>query len=94
MKYNPSRKLKKELDTYQKNKNQLRKEHEGKFVLIKDDKVIDTFNTETEAYEAGVKQFGIDAFLIKQILGSEDEVYYPALLSGLIFNSINADIKP
>jgi hypothetical protein len=62
--------LEKELAAYQAKLQEL-KQHEGKFVLIHGDEVIDTFNTYEDALKAGYKQFGLDPFLVKQIQSVE-----------------------
>ncbi len=59
--------LEKELATYQAKLPEL-KQHEGKYVLIQGDKIVDTFNTYEDALKAGYKQFGLEPFLVKQIL--------------------------
>jgi len=58
--------LEKELETY-KNKLPELKQHEGKFVLIHGDQVIDTFATYEDAIKEGYKQFKLEPFLVKQI---------------------------
>lgn len=58
--------LEKELATYQEKLPEL-KQHEGKFVLIHDDKVIDLFTSYEDALKEGYKQFGLNPFLVKQI---------------------------
>jgi hypothetical protein len=62
--------LEKELATYQANL-QVLKQHEGKFVLIHGDQVIDTFTSYDDALKEGYKQFGLKPFLVKQILTIE-----------------------
>ena len=58
--------LEKELATYQANLPEL-KQHEGKFVLIHGEQIIDTFNSYEDAIKAGYKQFNLEPFLVKQI---------------------------
>lgn len=61
-----------EYEFYKESKKKLLTEgREGKFVLIKDKSLVDFFDTEKEAYEEGVKRFGTDLFLIKQVLKEE-----------------------
>ncbi len=62
--------LEKELATYQAKLSEL-KQHEGKFVLIHDDQVVDTFTSYEDALKEGYKQFGLEPFLVKQILAIE-----------------------
>jgi hypothetical protein len=62
--------LEKEIETY-KNKLPELKAHEGKFVLIQGENVVDTFTSYEDALKEGYKQFGIKPFLVKQILAIE-----------------------
>ena len=62
--------LEKEIATYQAKLAEL-KQHEGKFVLIHEDTVVDTFTSYEDALKEGYKQFGLKPFLVKQILAIE-----------------------
>lgn len=66
-----SKVLRKELETYNHQKNELVGTAKGKFVLIKDDKVIDVFDTKIDAIHQGYEHFGNVSFLVKQILEIE-----------------------
>ena len=67
--------LEKELETY-KNKLPELKAHEGKFVLIHGESVVDTFTSYEDALKEGYKTFGLDPFLVKQILAIEPVFYF------------------
>jgi hypothetical protein len=59
--------LEKELETYKKKLPEL-KQHEGKFVLIHGDDLVDTFSSYEDAVKAGYAKFGTKTpFLVKQI---------------------------
>ena len=58
--------LEKELATYQAKLPEL-KRHEGKFVLIKADTVVDFFSTYEDAIKAGYQNFELEPVLVKQI---------------------------
>lgn len=62
--------LEKELETYKSKLPEL-KAHEGKYVLIQGDKVVDMFTSYEDALKEGYKQFGLTPFLVKQILAVE-----------------------
>jgi hypothetical protein len=62
--------LEKELETYKARFPEL-KEHEGKYVLIHDVEVVDTFSSYDDALKTGYKQFGLKPFLVKQIRAVE-----------------------
>lgn len=59
--------LKTEIETYNKLKDELISKSAGKFVLIKGDKLIDTFESQADAINAGYKQFGNVPFLVRLI---------------------------
>ncbi len=63
--------LEKELETYKKNLSELVAKHEGKFVLIHDEHVVDTFSTYEDAIKAGYQRFKADPFLVQQVLAIE-----------------------
>lgn len=58
--------LEKELETYRTKLPEL-KEHEGKFVLIHGDTVVDFFAAYEDALKAGYQQFKLEPFLVKQV---------------------------
>jgi hypothetical protein len=77
----------KELEYYKENKQDMLRHHENQFVVIKDKKFIGAFTTEQEAYEAGLKELGNVAFLIKRVTKEEEIIRFPALAIGIV----NAD---
>src|SRR5579864_2288354 len=70
--------LQKELEYFQKHKQEYLKLYQGQFVLIKGEKFAGAFTTEAEAYQAGLEKFGNEPFLIKQVLDDDGTVSYPA----------------
>lgn len=58
--------LEKELETYHQKLPEL-KEHEGKFVLIHGDRVVDVYSTYEDAIKQGYEKFKLTPFLVKQI---------------------------
>lgn len=74
--------LEKELATYQAKLPEL-KQHEGKFVLIHEDRVVDTFSSYDDALKEGYKQFGLSPFLVKQILAIEPVFYFTRPISSV-----------
>jgi hypothetical protein len=63
--------LEKELQTYEAQKSELLGKSKGKFVLIKDDQVIDVFDTNMDAIRQGYKRFGNVPFLVKEVVEVE-----------------------
>jgi hypothetical protein len=66
--------LEKELATYNSKLSEL-KQHEGKYVLIQGDNIIDMFTSYDDALKDGYKRFGLTPFMVKQIHAVEP-VYY------------------
>ncbi|HEV2963009.1 MAG TPA: hypothetical protein VG649_14365 [Candidatus Angelobacter sp.] len=68
--------LEKELETYKNKLSELRSQgHEGKFVLIQGDRVVDFFSSYDDALKAGYKEFGLTPFMVKQV-ASVEPVFY------------------
>lgn len=59
-----------ELATYNTNLPALLK-HQGKFVLIKGEEVVDMFDTYGDALKQGYEKFGLEQFLVKRIMPTE-----------------------
>ena len=68
--------LYKELDTYDRNKDQLVGQAEGKYVLIHDGEIAGIWETYEDALQAGYTQFGLEPFLVKQIQSIERVCYF------------------
>jgi hypothetical protein len=67
--------LEKEIATYNARLTEL-KQHEGKFVLIQSEVVIDLFTSYDDALKEGYKRFGLTPFLVKQIHAVEPVYYF------------------
>lgn len=74
--------LEKELQYYNEHKEELLRNHEGKFALIKGDQLLGTFDTDEAAFEAGVARLGNEPMLIKQISREDRIDQVPALVCG------------
>jgi hypothetical protein len=66
--------LQRELETFERVKDQLLAHSEGKFVLIHDDDVLGTYNDEKDAIADGYRRLGNVPFLVRLIT----EVEVPA----------------
>jgi hypothetical protein len=62
--------LDRELATYRDHLAELVRD-EGKYVLIHGDSVVDVFATYQDALRQGYRRFGLEPFLVKQILSTE-----------------------
>lgn len=67
--------LKQELATYEREKQRLVAEGEGKYALVQGDVVVGIWDTYTDALKEGYERFGLKPFLVKQIQGI-DRVYF------------------
>lgn len=68
-----------ELRVFEEHRNEWSRSNVGKYVVIRDTEVIETFfNSYADAFSAGMQRFGVERnFLIKQIWISEP-VYFVA----------------
>lgn len=62
--------LEKELETYRQKLPELAA-HEGKYVLIHGDEIVDFFATYEDAIKAGYQKYRLEPFLVKQVLAVE-----------------------
>lgn len=60
-----------EIKTFEQNLADLLKTNPEKFVLIKDNTIVDTFVAKEDALKCGYQKFGNDAFLVEQILPNQ-----------------------
>jgi hypothetical protein len=67
--------LEREMATYQANLASLIS-HEGKFVLVKGDKIEGIFDSYNDALKSAYEKFGVEAFLVKQISSIESISYF------------------
>ncbi|MFH1824839.1 MAG: hypothetical protein ABH873_06400 [Candidatus Firestonebacteria bacterium] len=64
--------LKKNLDFVNKNKESLLKEHKDKFILVFEEKLVDSYDSYERAAEEGVRLYGLDAnFLVYHLVEKE-----------------------
>ena len=67
--------LEKELETYRKELPRLLAE-EGRFALIRGDRVAGTFSTYADALQAGYAKFSLSPFLVKRIEAVERVLFF------------------
>ena len=68
--------LEKEYKCYLNHLDEFVRHHCHKFVLIKDDQIIDFFPTYEDALKSGLKQFGNVAFFIKEVQKKEERLFF------------------
>ena len=64
--------LRQELETYDTHREQLLGEARGKFVLIRGDSIVSTYDTEQDAINEGYRQFGNVPFLVKRVAALDE----------------------
>ena len=65
--------LDKEFKYYKKNQSELVKKYDGKFIVIIAEQVIDSFESQSEAYSVTSKKHEVGTFLIQYVSpGKED----------------------
>ena len=60
------------------------KTYPGKFVLVKGDSLVGTFDDAESAVAEGARQFGTEPFLVRRVNDKEETVYIPALALGIL----------
>jgi hypothetical protein len=77
--------LEKELEFFNKHKDEYLKTYLEQFVLISGDSFLGSYTTEQQAYESGIQKLGIKTpFLIKQVLTEDRQESIPAHTLGLL----------
>ena len=75
--------LEKELDTYNENIESLLGAHEGKFVLIYENKILGAFDSQKDAISWGYKELGNVPFLVKQVVKIDAPLDFVSNLLGI-----------
>jgi hypothetical protein len=60
-----------ELDFFEQHRSELLGRARGKYALIKGERLVDVFDSESDAIRRGYHEFGNDAFLVKHIVEVE-----------------------
>ena len=58
--------------------------HSGRFVVVKGERLLGTFDSMGEALAAGAAAFGTQSFLVRRLGEKPTEVHIPALTLGLL----------
>jgi hypothetical protein len=74
---------------FAENQEQWKTAHPGKFVLVKGNKLVGTFNRAEDAVSEGARLFKAESFLVRHVDQVEKDVYIPALALGIL-GSLNA----
>ena len=76
--------LETELGFFEENRAAYLEKAEGKFAVIKGENLLGFFDTDEAAYKAAVQAYGIEPFLIKEVLEEDRIEQNPAYQLGLI----------
>lgn len=76
--------LKKEFEYYLANQSELVKTYNGKYLVIKDQKVVGAFDDQEEAYSSASKDYEVGTFLI-QLCTPGEEAYTQTFHSRVAF---------
>lgn len=79
--------LKKEFQYYLDNQDDLVREYSGRYLVIKDCKVVGDYSSESDAYFDSVEKYGLGNFLI-QYCTSGTDAYTQTFTSRVAFNSL------
>lgn len=75
--------LQKETETFDAKKKELLARGEGKFVLIKGDRVVGLFDSQGDTLQEGYRLFGRQPFLVKQVLALDVPLPFASPLIGV-----------
>ena len=59
--------LKREFEYYRANQDEMVKKHNGKFVVIKDQKVLGAYDSAADAVNATTKSYDLGTFLVQKV---------------------------
>lgn len=76
--------LKSEYEFYVKNKGSLLEKFAIKFIIIKGEEVLGPFDTDADAYKAGLLKYGAVPFFITRVQKDDEKAITPVLELGLL----------
>lgn len=77
--------LEKERAFFDNNRNELVSKYLGKFVVVKDDRLLGAYNTIDDALAEGASAVGLEPFLVREVTTAEEkEINIPALTLGIL----------
>lgn len=80
--------IKKEFKYYLKNQTDLVKKYNGKFIVLKNEKVIGVYDSHSEAYNETIKKEKLGTFLIQHCFPGSDS-YSQTFHSQVIIHALN-----
>lgn len=76
--------IEKDFKYFRKNQKDLVKKYNGKYIIIKDGKVVSSYSTKNEALENALKEYKAGTFLM-QLCSLGDEVFTHEYYTGVVF---------
>jgi hypothetical protein len=76
--------LERERAVYAEHEAEWARVHPGRYVVLKGDRLLGTFDSIEQALAAGAASFGLDSFLVRKLGEKQDEINIPALTLGLL----------
>lgn len=76
--------LERERQVYQQHLEEWLTRYPGKFVLLHSGELIGVFDTMNEGLAAGARRFGLQPFLLRQVMPVPETVCVPALTLGIL----------
>ena len=76
--------LQEELEFFAANRAKWLEGHRGEFAVVRGETLLGFFPTFAAAYDAGVTEFGLEPFLIRDVAETDHDAQFPALAAGLI----------
>ena len=71
-----------EVAFFEKKEAELLKKYKGQFVLIKGEEIFGAFPDQQAAFRAGIRRFGLETFLVRQVVESRSVALSPLLAIG------------
>ena len=69
---------------FDKHRDDLLRQYPGKFVVIKEKRLLGSYDTIQDALAAGAREFGMVSFLVQRTDEAQQDAEIPALALGLI----------
>jgi Family of unknown function (DUF5678) len=76
--------LETERDYFDKHRDDLLRQYPGKFVVIKDQHLLGSYDTIEDALGAGAREYGMVSFLVRRTDEIPQDVSIPALTLGIL----------
>jgi hypothetical protein len=76
--------LKLNVTTFDKHRDDLLRQYPGKFVVIKEQQLLGSYDTIQDALGDGAREFGVVSFLVRRTDEVPEEVSIPALTLGIL----------